>query len=316
MTSFADLFQRHVSSDSYIEFTIDEMLASSERSSIAQYPLNQSKVGRIVKSIIKDSVLYICPQQASFNGLDYTVGGRHRTAAADIICRTYGINAKGKPELYTEVNRQTLVPIERRMLVDYVCVDSMSTLAGLILASNGSRTMTAPESAAVKALGGYATPADKFKLRFAPYLAANLDLTDANDTPITISAVTLSQIGAKCYRAIKNLAAASDEQLNTLASHLNEYLCDSCSLPTTFAQHHAPYIAEFLDHSIELEDEDGNVLTQYDTQGEEIAVSYSTHFATLLPTVEKVAKAPKKQVIDAAKFEAMAKKLQELGITI
>lgn len=312
--SFCDLFQTAVQSDSYIEVDLDTLLTASSEASLAQYALNTKKVDALVKSLVKGAPLYIAPQLASLNGKDYTVSGRHRTSAADIICRLYGINAKGKVELKTEAN--DLQPIARRIRVDMVVVDSFEHLAALIMANNESRTMTAPEKASVKSFGGYASAGDKFKLRFSPILAEALSLTDEEGGVITVTAVTLGAIATKIGAAVKGLSGASDELLATVASHLNEYLNDECVLPVKFAQFHGSFVKDFLNNPIELEDEDGNPVENYDSEGEPIEVTYAQHLLTLVPAVVKVARAPKKAKVDIARFEAMQAKLLEMGITV
>lgn len=319
MTSFATLFQRSIQSDAYIEVPISKMVEASTRSSIAQYPLNEGNVQRMIKSVLKAGVLYITPQVASFNNNDFTVSGRHRIEMARRMCAHYGINAKGKVELITEANRGSLEIIEPTMLIDYLVVDSMATLSGLILAANGSRTMTAPETASVKLLGGYATPSDKVKLRFAPFLLANLELVDGGGAPIKVSTVTAGQIAGKILTKVKNLGQASDEQLDMIASQLNEFLNDEDNalvLPTTWAQHHGFFITAFLDHVPSIVDEDGDEVVQYDAEGTVIEVNYAQHLSATLPQKEKATAKAKKPTVDFEKFAAMQAKLLELGITI
>ena len=320
MASFASLFQYEIGSDAYVECDVNAMVEAAKRSSIAQYALNEGNIQKMIKSVVKSGILYITPQVASFNGNDYMVSGRHRTEVARRICAHYGIDAKGKVQLITEANRGSLEIIEPLMRVDYLTVDSMATLSGLILAANGSRTMTAPETASVKLLGGYATPSDKIKLRFAPFILANLELVDGGGLPITVSSVTAGQIAGKILTRVKNLGQASDEQLDMIASQLNEFLNDEdngFTLPTTWAQHNAPFVVAFLDHVPVIVDEEGDEVQQYDGDGQVIEVTYAQHLSATLPQKEKAtAKAKKSPSVDAEKFALMQAKLLELGITI
>lgn len=319
MASFASLFQYEIGSDAYVEVSVDSMAEAARRSSIAQYALNEGNVTRTVKDVIKKGIMYMTPQCASYNGNDYMVSGRHRTEVARRICSHYGLNAKNKVELITEANRDSLQIIEPLMRVDYVSVDSMETLSGLILAANGSRTMTAPETSSVKMLGGYATPSDKVKLRFAPFILANLDLIDGGGAHINVSAVTAGQIAGKILARVKNLGGATDEQLDMIASQLQDFLTDADNcivLPTTFAQHNAIFIVAFLDHIITVTDDYGDEVVQYDAQGEEIEVSYAQHLTSVLPEKEKTTAKAKKPSVDAEKFALMQAKLLELGITV
>lgn len=324
--SFDTHFQSAVKSDSLVSIPLETLLDASAQASTAQYPLNPKKLDAIVKSFAKGKHLLKAPVLCEFNGTLYTVGGRHRTAAIDVLTRTYGINAKGKPELYSEVNRDTLSPIARLVRVDMVSVDSLETLSELILADNGSRVMTGPEQASVKAMGGYATEGDKFALRFSPILAQYLeDLTDSVGAAITVTAVTLKQICGKLRAStytigeekvkvgISNLYSATDEQLHTIASHLAEFLSEQ-SLPTKFAQYYAPHITEFLTQAVELEDEDGEPVVHYDSNGDEIEVSYAEHMNSLIKVEPKVAKAPARGSVNKAKFEAMQAKLLAMGL--
>lgn len=319
MASFASLFQYEIGSDSYVEVKVDAMIEASKRSSIAQYALNENNLSKILKDVIKKGILYMTPQVASYNGSDFLVSGRNRAEVARRICAHYGVNAKNKVELITEANRASLQVIEPRMRVDYVTVDSMETLSGLILAANGSRTMSAPETASVKMLGGYATPSDKIKLRFAPFLLANLELTDGGGLPITVSAVTAGQISGKILTRVKNLAGATDEQLDMVAAQLQDFLTDednAFTLPTTFAQHHGFFVTSFLDHIITVTDEDGDEVVEYNAQGEAIDVSYAQHLTSVLPVKEKAAAKAKKPALDAEKFALMQATLLALGITV
>ena len=319
MASFASLFQYEIGSDAYVEVQVDAMVEAAKRSSIAQYSLNEGNVTKTVKDVIKKGILYMTPQVASYNGSDYMVSGRHRTEVARRICAHYGVNAKNKVELITEANRGSLQVIEPLMRVDYVTVDSMETLSGLILSPNGSRTMTAPETASVKMLGGYATPSDKIKLRFAPYILAYLLLTDGGGLPITVSAVTAGQISGKILTRVKNLAGATDEQLDMISAQLQDFLTDednAFTLPTTFAQHHGFFVTSFLDHIITVTDADGDEVVEYDAQGEALDVSYAQHLTSVLPIKEKATAKAKKPTVDAEKFALMQAKLLELGITV
>jgi hypothetical protein len=314
MSDFCSLFQSNISSDSYIEYDLADLLEASSQASTAQYPLNAKKVDSVVKSVVKSGNLLIAPMIASFEGKDYTVSGRHRTEAARIICEKYGINAKGKVVLKDEV--VTLEPITPRVRVDYVVVKDLATLSALILASNESRTMTGPEKSSVKTFGGYATPGDKFKLRFSPILSKALSLTDEGGQPIVVTAITLASIASKCASVIKPLKSATDDQLRILASHLNEYLNDDCALPVKFAQYHGSFIADFLSNDVELVDEDGEAVQQYDEAGDEITLSYAEHFTSQIVVEPKVAKAGKKVSIDLAQYEAMQAKLLEMGVSL
>lgn len=319
MASFASLFQYEIGSDAYVEVKVDAMVQAAARSSIAQYALNEGNVTKTVKDVIKKGILYMTPQVASYNGSDYMVSGRHRTEVARRICAHYGLDAKNKVQLITEANRADLQVIEPLMRVDYLTVDNMETLSGLILAANGSRTMTAPETASVKLLGGYATPSDKIKLRFAPFILANLELVDGGGMPITTSAVTAGQIAGKILTRVKNLAGATDEQLDMIASQLQEFLTDEDNgfvLPTTWAQHNAPFIVSFLDHIVTITDEDGDEVLSYDSDGEVIEVSYAQHLTSILPVKEKATAKAKKPTVDAEAFARMQAKLLELGITV
>jgi hypothetical protein len=313
---FSDLFQYTIKSDSYVRMTLEDLLEASAHASTAQYPLNQKKVDSIVKSVLKGGSLLVAPMNASLLGVGHLVSGRHRIEAARTIINSYGINAKGKAELKTEVNAASLTPIGHEILVDTVEVDSPVTLAALILAMNESRTMSAPEKASVKNEGGYATPGDRFKLRFMPFLEQNLNLADTEGKPIVVTPITLAQIAGKFATAIKNLSAATDEQLNTIAGHLNEYLCDECDLPTKFAQYYSEHVADFLGHAVELTDENDEVIENYDKDGHPVVLTYAQYMTNQLPVVEKKAKAVKKSAVDAEKFAAMERKLAEMGITV
>lgn len=327
MASFADLFQRAVKSDSLIEMPIDSLIEASANASTAQYELNPKKTEAIIKSLAKGEPLLLAPMIASYMGVDHAAGGRHRIYSADFICKNYGINAKGKPELKTDANSGSLLDIERTMLVDAVTVDSLATLAALILASNDSRVMTAPEKASVKLEGGKATAADRFKLRFSPFLAANLDLSDSEGNAINVSPVTLAQIctklksgvtiedGVKVSYGIKNIESATDEQLNDIASHLNDFLNER-ELPVKFAQFHGEHIIAFLSNPVELFDEEGNAIESFDKDGDLTEVLYHNYMNAQIKVEPKVTKATKTPGATAERMRKMQEALDAAGITI
>ena len=311
---FFQLFQTHVQSESYVEATVTDLLTASANASTAQYPINEKKALALVKSIVKTGSLLIAPLMAGLNEVDHIVSGRHRTWAADYICKNYGVNAKGLVTLKTDT--VTLEPIEPTMLIDYCTVTDAATLAGLILAANGSRTMSGPETAAVKASGGYATPGDKFKLRFSPVLDNNLTLCDEGGMPIKVTSITLGQIAGKMLSTVKSLSSATDEQLETVASNLNEYLnSDDVSLPTKFAQYYASFIVEFLSEVIELNDGEGNTVESLDKNGDVIDVTYADHLRSIIKVEAKVAKAPSANKVTADRMKLYEALLLEHGIT-
>lgn len=313
--TFAQLFQTRITSDSYISADIADLLVASENASTAQYALNSKKAQALVKSIVKTGSLLIAPLMAQLNGVDHIVSGRHRTYAADYICKNYGVNAKGQVVEKSDV--LTLEPIEGEMLIDQCEVTDMATLAALILAENGSRTMSAPETAAVKASGGYATPGDKLKLRFAPFLDNNLTLCDKEGTPIKVTAITLGQIAGKIATAVKSLGSATDEQLDTIASNLNEFLnSDDAELPTKFAQHCMPFIVEFLDSEVELTDENGEAVENLDKNGDIVPLSYADHLRNTIIAEPKVSKAPSASKVNAERMAKMEALLAQHGITV
>lgn len=313
--TFAQLFQTKVTSDSYVTANISDLLIACENASTAQYPLNDKKRDAIVKSVVKTGSLLIAPTLALLNDVEHMVAGRHRTSAADIICRLYGVNAKGQVVLKSDV--LTLEPIEGEMLIDQCEVTDNATLAALILAQNGSRTMSGPETAAVKASGGYATAGDKFKLRFSPLLDNNLTLCDSEGTPIKVTAITLGQIAGKFATAVKSIASATDEQLDTIASNLNEFLNDDdTELPTKFAQHFAPFIAEFLESEVDLRDADGEPVENLDKNGDVVPLTYAEHLRKTIIAEPKVAKAPSASKVNAERMAKMEAALAQHGITV
>ena len=313
MYSFATLFQTGITSDAYQLADIVDLLVASENASTAQYPLNPKKVDSILKSVIKTKQLLIAPLMAGLDGVDHTVSGRHRTAVADLICRNYGVNAKGAVVPWTDA--AVLERINPEMYIDYCEVTSRAVLAALILAENGSRTMSGPEKASVTDYGGYATPGDKFKLRMSPILDNNLTLCDDAGKPIIVTAITLGQISGKLLSTVKTLAYATDEQLETVASNLNEYLnSDDVALPTKFAQYFASFIVEFLTSEIELTDEDGEPIDTLDSNGDVTSLTYAEHLRSLVVAPAKVAKAPSTRKVDAEKMAKMAALLLQNGI--
>ena len=313
--TFAQLFQTRIISDAYMTAKLSTLLVAVDNASTAQYALNTKKAEALVKSIVKTGSLLIAPLMAQLNDVDHIVSGRHRVWAANYICTHYGVNAKGQVVLKSDT--LTLEPIEGEMLIDLCEVTDMSTLAALILAENGSRTMSAPETAAVKASGGYATPGDLLKLRFAPFLDNNLTLCDVSGAPIKITAITLGQIAGKIATAVKTLSSATDEQLDTVASNLNEFLnSDDVELPTKFAQHFSPFIAEFLESEVELVDENGEPVENLDKNGDIVPLTYAEHLRSIITVEPKVSKAPSASKVNAERMAKMEALLAQHGITV
>jgi hypothetical protein len=322
---FHSLCQSAVTSESYHIIELADLVEAAAQASTSQYSLDAKKIVTMVKSVIKDGLL-VAPQMADYQDKLYTVSGRHRTATIAEIVTNYGVNAKGKVELSTDANE--LTRISGRVAVDMVKVDSLRTLCALILAQNASRKMTKPETASVTEAGGYATKMDKFKLRFAPILQAALELFDGADKAITVSPVTLQQIAGKLVSSvhvdeegvrtkigIKGLDLADDDQLATIASHLQDYLTSAdVELPTKFAQYYGTFITDFLMQPLELVDDDGDPIVTYDADGNEIDILYYQHMAKQMPTESKVSKAPRKKGVSVEAFEAMKAKLLALGV--
>lgn len=313
MYSFATLFQTGITSDAYQLASIEDLLVASENASTAQYPLNPKKVDAILKSVVKTKQLLIAPLMAGLDGVDHTVSGRHRTAVAALICKNYGVNAKGVVVPWTDA--AVLERISPEMYIDYCEVTSRAVLAALILAENGSRTMTGPEKASVTDYGGYATPGDKFKLRMSPILDNNLTICDESGKPIKVTAITLGQISGKLLSTVKTLAYATDEQLETVASNLNEYLnSDDVALPAKFAQYFASFIVEFLEAEIELTDEDDEPIVTLDKNGDITSLTYAEHLRSIVVAPAKVAKAPSTKKVDAERMAKMEALLAQNGI--
>lgn len=313
--TFSSLFQTRITSDAYILADISELLVASENASTAQYALNDKKAQALVKSIVKTGSLLIAPLMAQLNDVDHIVSGRHRVWAANYICSNYGVNAKGQVVALTDT--ATLEPITGEMLIDQCEVTDMATLAALILAENGSRTMSAPETASVKASGGYATPGDKFKLRFTPFLDNNLTICDKEGAPIKISAITLGQIAGKFATSCKHIASATDVQLDTIASNLNEYLNDEdIELPTKFAQYFSSFITEFLESEVDLRDEDGEPVENLDKNGDVVPLTYAEHLRSIIVAEPKVSKAPSASKVNAERMAKMEALLAQHGITV
>lgn len=313
--TFAQLFQVKVTSEAYVEATIADLLTASANASTAQYPINEKKGEALVKSVVKTGSLLIAPLMAGLNGTDHIVSGRHRTWAANRICSLYGVNAKGVVVLKTDT--VTLEAIEPVVLIDYCEVTDAATLAALILAENGSRTMSGPETAAVKASGGYATPGDRFKLRFSPILDNNLTICDSLGMPIKVSAITLGQMAGKFLSTVKTLASATDNQLEQVASNFNEYLNgDDIELPTKFAQYYASFLTEFLSDVVDLVDDDGESVETLDKNGDVIELTYADHLRNSIVVEAKVAKAPSASKVTAELMDEMKALLLAHNITV
>jgi len=107
-----------------------------------QVPLILPKVNRYCRSIFKtDKWLMQSPAMAEFEGIEYLIGGRHRLAAVEkVLIRIADVLKMSHDEIF-----------EQTLKVDIVEVDSYKRIPALVLANNGSRSVTKPEEAMVMA---------------------------------------------------------------------------------------------------------------------------------------------------------------------
>ena len=125
----------------------------------------------------------------------------------------------------------------------------------------------------------------------------------------------MGQISGKFLSTVKTLTYATDEQLETVASNLNEYLnSDDVALPAKFAQYFASFIVEFLAAEIELTDEDGDPIDTLDSNGDITSLTYAEHLRSIVTVPAKVAKAPSAKKVDAERMAKMEALLAQNGI--
>ena len=269
-STFASLFQSAVTDASLVTYTAEQMSSAFDSATLHQFPLITTKVNALLKDVLKDG-LFFAPVVANVTATaeQTLVSGRHRAEIARIICEQYGIAATGKVVLRTPENEGALQPIEYEMRVSEISVPDMVTAVKLIVAANGSRTMTAPEKAKCKISMGAATPTVLAQSKLANLLlggVAEYDMNVGDDDKINLTQVTALSMIQACTARVKTLIYGNDEQLEEFTNELVQHLATS-ELPPNLARDFRPIVASLLDMV---------VATEYDANGEEVEVTYAS----------------------------------------
>lgn len=309
--TFANVFQTAVSDASLVTYTAEQLAQAFNEATLHQFPLVPAKVKALLKDVVKDGLLF-APVIAQIleTGGTMLVSGRHREHVARTICADYGINATGKTVLRTPENEGMLQPIALEMQVSVISVPDTKTALRLVVAANGSRTMSAPEQAKIKITMGTGTPSLLFQDKMSALLSAgvaeqNSMLAD-NVLPVSLTAVTALSMCKMCTAQIKILVHATDAQITEFIDGLVNHLFLS-DLPDNLARDFRPVIAEFLGEIVGVE---------YDAGGEEVEVRYADQVARSIVKPAPKARAKKATGVDKdATIAALMAQLSALGVT-
>lgn len=247
MTTFSELFQL----GAQFEGTVFDILAlqeATENVSTAQFDTNSKKVDALVKSFIKDGNLWVAPTVAVLDDIYYLVSGRHRVEAIEQLCMNYCINNRGtvikmdanNPEVYADFDRITSDSI----ICNVVTVQDKVGLNALIVAHNGSRSMTAAEKATTNIDAGKASALTTLKM------AWSRRLRDA--FPVNITQQTALQFAGSLFNkrgVTPDAERATPEQLEAVIAAFCGYIQaeeQAGTLTPTIARDYASVWADFI----------------------------------------------------------------------
>jgi hypothetical protein len=181
---FNELFQNRVQTDSTL-FGGDDLENGYANSYLAQSPINEARVNAIVKDVIKSGQLWQAITVAKVPGMgEFIASGRHRFAAAQIICRDYVLLANGKVVPRTGPAEGVVTEdIELAMECLTVELASAADLVEYLQAANGSRSMTRAEILEGQLFGGTIRSFESVKLQAAKALVGRFDDLDCGYMP-------------------------------------------------------------------------------------------------------------------------------------
>lgn len=235
MATFNELFQSAATFES-TAFDLDTLHAAAEAVSTAQFEVNPKRVETLVKSILKAGSLWVAPVVAVLDDVYYLVSGRHRLWAIDHISENYRINHANKliqinldnPEVYADFE-----PIFGKVDVQVITVSDRVALNELIIAYNGSRSMTAAEKATATVDAGKASDLTAKKLRWSEQLRDVFPIAITQQSALQIAGALFSSKG---YTPGAN--RATPEQLEQMATAFAAWFAAQPdeTLPTNFAR--------------------------------------------------------------------------------
>jgi hypothetical protein len=247
MALFSELLQSSAQVNGGAFLELETLQAAADAVSTAQFDVNDKRVESLVKSIVKDNNLWVAPTVAVLDDTYYLVSGRHRVAAIEHICYNYRINNAGKfirinhenPEVFQDFERVTA-----EVECSVVTVTDKTALNALIVAYNGSRSMTAAEKATANVDAGRASDLTAKKLQWSSMLR---DLFPVNITQQTALQFAGCLFSSKGYTPGAN--RATPEQLETVATAFATWY-ETASLqayfPTNISREYATVWAMFV----------------------------------------------------------------------
>jgi hypothetical protein len=181
---FNDLLQNRVQLATTL-FAGENIQHAYANSYLAQSPINEARVNAIVKDIVKSGQLWQAITVASVTGLgEFVASGRHRFAAAVIICRDYVVLANGKIVARAGIAEGVVAEdIELAMECLMVELASAADLVEYLQAANGSRSMTRAEILEGQVFGGTIKSFESVKLQAAKALVGRFDELDCGYMP-------------------------------------------------------------------------------------------------------------------------------------
>lgn len=288
MATFATLFQSAVSYPDLVSFHIDDLIDAVSNASNRQYAIIETKVKPIVTSFKKGDALLIPPVLATVQSEDHEVyhcvSGRHRISAIAQFIREYGVTPTGKYALLTPDN-PSLETIDPTVNVRVVKVKDIAGLSALMMAENGSRSMTSAEKITLKSVGNLATPGEAFKLKIANGIKGVLpELTE--QTCLDMAANLNTKIG----KDFKHVTAEQLEYLlRSMAEFLDENRENTGVVPTNMAREYKTFVEEFLNQDILFENQ----------EGDEIMLPFGEYLASIIVKPAPKAKKPNADIVIA-----------------
>jgi hypothetical protein len=215
MALFSELLQSsaQVNGGAFLELATLQQAADAV--STAQFEVNSKRVDALVKSIVKDGNLWVAPTVAVLDDVYYLVSGRHRIEAVEHICYNYRLNNVGKMVRINHENPEVFADFERitgEIECSVVTVSDKTALNALIVAYNGSRSMTAAEKATANVDAGRASDLTAKKLQWSSMLRELFPATITQQTALQFAGCLFSSKG---YTPAAN--RATPEQLEAIA---------------------------------------------------------------------------------------------------
>jgi hypothetical protein len=247
MALFSELLQSsaQVNGGAFLELATLQQAAESV--STAQFEVNFKRVEALVKSIIKDGNLWVAPVVAVLDDVYYLVSGRHRVEAVEHICYNYRLNNVGKMVRVNHENPEVFADFERitgEIECSVVTVSDKTALNALIVAYNGSRSMTAAEKATANVDAGRASDLTAKKLQWSSMLRELFPINITQQTALQFAGCVFSSKG---YTPAAT--RATPEQLEAIAVAFAAWYSTASTqvdFPTNISREYAAVWAMFV----------------------------------------------------------------------